>query len=186
MNDEPRDGKRIEQAVERAERAEKIATSRTANADARIESADAHIADANQQTAHAESHMTAAKSHMKAAIAHMVDANTRTTDADELMLRADEQLAEAAARLAEANDDSDEYQRALYHYTQLIRHRMANPLQVICGTLSTLDDQPDLASDKRIELVAAANRQADVLARICLDPVPLTDVERVLDPEPHV
>lgn len=35
---------------------------------------------------------------------------------------ADEQLVVAAAKLAEATSDSEEYQRALFHYTQLVRH----------------------------------------------------------------
>ena len=55
---------------------------------------------------------------------------------------ADEQLVVAAAKLAEATSDSEEYQRALFHYTQLVRHRMANPLQVIVGAAATLRAGP--------------------------------------------
>lgn len=147
-------------------------------------SADAHIADADAQTAHADAHMDAAKAHMLAARAHMTDADHRADGADSSREQADQQLAAAAEQLAKAQANSDEYERALYHYTQLVRHRMANPLQVICGALQTLLERPGMEDSDRVELLEAAHEQAKVLSRICLEPEVLADVERGLEPRP--
>jgi signal transduction histidine kinase len=99
---------------------------------------------------------------------------------------ADEQLITAAAKLAEATSDSAEYQRALYHYTQLVRHRMANPLQVIGGAAATLQAQPDLDPAARELLIAAIYKQAKVLELICLEPKIMHPSENGLDPRPGV
>lgn len=174
----------LDAAVESAHLAERRADLRTQDADARIVSADAHIADAEAQTAHADAHMDAAKAHMVAARAHMTDADLRAEGADSSRDQADLQLEAAARQLAKAQANSDEYERALYHYTQLVRHRMANPLQVICGTLQTLLDRPGMEESDRNEMLEAAHQQANVLSRICLEPEVLADVERGLEPRP--
>ena len=176
------------EAAERAEkaalRAEKAAKARSVNADSRIVDAQARINDADAQTNRARTAMTAAKSHMTAAAAHMRDADTRSHDAEELIAQADQQMMEAAAKLAEAEDDSDEYQRAIYHYTQLVRHRMANPLQTICGMSQTLDENPNLDRQIREQMISDIHKQAQVLARVCLDARVISGEEYELQPRP--
>ncbi len=113
-------------------------------------------------------------------------ADHRTEDAERLMSAADEQLVIAAAKLAEATSDSEEYQRALYHYTQLIRHRMANPLQTISGMARTLSDMPDLPRSDRLLMIEAIYKQAQILERVCLDPKVMHASEHGLDPEPSL
>ena len=121
---------------------------------------------------------------MNAAAAQMAVADHRTDDAERLMTFADEQLVVAAAKLAEATSDSEEYQRALYHYTQLVRHRMANPLQIIGGIAATLIAQPELASADRLNLLEIMSKQTKILERICLEPKIMHASEQGLDPVP--
>jgi signal transduction histidine kinase len=130
--------------------------------------------------------MKSAKEHLNAASAHMALAEHRADDADLLMSAADEQLVIAAAKLAEAQSDSDEYQRALFHYTNLVRHRMANPLQVIAGMAITLRSMPDLPRNERVEMIDAICQQAEILERVCLDPAIMHASEHDLDPVPSV
>jgi signal transduction histidine kinase len=130
--------------------------------------------------------MRNAKEHLLAASAHMALADHRTEDAEALMNEADEQLVIAAAKLAEATSDSDEYQRALYHYTQLVRHRMANPLQTISGMARTLSSMPDLPRSDRLLMIDAICRQAEILERVCLDPEIMHASENELDPKPSL
>jgi len=102
------------------------------------------------------------------------------------MHKADEQLVVAAAKLAEATSDSEEYQRALYHYTQLVRHRMANPLQTIFGMAQTLASMPDLPRSDRLLMIDAILKQAQVLEKVCLDPTIMHASEHELDPRPSL
>ncbi|HEY6017119.1 MAG TPA: hypothetical protein VIU16_10055 [Gaiellaceae bacterium] len=99
---------------------------------------------------------------------------------------ADEQLVIAAEKLAEATSDSEEYQRALYHYTQLVRHRMANPLQIIGGCAATLQAKPDLPREERLLLLEEVYKQVRILERVCLDPKIMHPSEESLDPRPAV
>jgi signal transduction histidine kinase len=99
---------------------------------------------------------------------------------------ADEQLITAAAKLAEATSDSEEYQRALYHYTQLVRHRMANPLHIIGGAAATLQAQPELSSVDRGVLLDEIYKQAKILERVCLEPKIMHPSELDLSPRPVV
>jgi signal transduction histidine kinase len=116
----------------------------------------------------------------------MALADHRAEDADRMMHEADEQLVVAAAKLAEATSDSDEYQRALYHYTQLVRHRMANPLQVISGMSQTLASMPNLPASERVPMINAILGAARVLEKICLEPKIMHASEHELDPTPSV
>lgn len=166
------------------DRARHRAALRSANADARIADADARIVDADAQIRHAGTAMDAAKAHMAAADAHMREADQKSADAVELMEEADERMAAAAIALAEARDDSAEYERALYHYTQLVRHRMANPLQAIAGLAQTLEEHPDLPREQRLEMVSAIRDQASVLERVSLEPTHRNPVEHDLHPKP--
>ena len=146
-------------------------------ADERAVSAELRLAEANV-------HMQAAKEHLIAAATQTATADHRTEDAERLMSFADEQLVVAAAKLAEATSDSEEYQRALFHYTQLVRHRMANPLQVIVGAAATLRARTDLPIDEHLALLDVIVKEAVVLERICLAPKIMHPSESTLDPTP--
>lgn len=78
---------------------------------------------------------------------------------------AETMIAEAARQVSIARYDSDEYRRALSHYTQLVRHRVANPLHIIQGMARTLLDQPDLHADLRTEMLMAIEDAAGRIAR---------------------
>jgi signal transduction histidine kinase len=132
--------------------------------------ADKRAMDAELRLAEASVHMQAAKEHLVAAETQTAVADHRTEDAERLMNFADEQLVVAAAKLAEATSDSEEYQRALFDYTALVRHRMANPLQSIVGAAATLKARPDLPSDQHLALLDVIVKEAGVLERICLTP----------------
>jgi signal transduction histidine kinase len=97
---------------------------------------------------------------------------------------ADEQLVDAADKLDEATSDSEEYQRALFDYTALVRHRMANPLQTIVGAAATLRQRPDLPSDQQLALLDIIVKEAVVLERICLTPKIMHPSEDTLAPTP--
>ena len=99
---------------------------------------------------------------------------------------ADEQLLVAAAKLAEATSDSEEYQRALFHYTQLVRHRMANPLQIIVGAAATLRARTDLPIDEHLSLLDVIVKEAVVLERMCLAPKIMHPSEDTFDPTPKL
>lgn len=174
----------LDEAMERAHAAEKRAEALAVSARARIADADARSIDADAQTRHAKTGITAADAHMEAARIHMEAANLHEADAQQCQERADRQMAEAAALLASARDDSAEYQRAVYHYTQLVRHRMANPIHIICGAARTLMDMPDMDQSERLELTTAIHEQAQVLERVCLQPLVLDDTENSLRPRP--
>lgn len=143
-------------------------------ADATIEDARAQISDADAQTRHADAHMEAARARMATAEAHMRDADARAARAAADQTAADE-LAHAASR------DADEYQRALYHYQQLVRHRLANPLQIIKGMAYTLLHQKGLGAMRRREMLEMIEEQAVLMERLSLfDTAQQGDEERDL------
>lgn len=78
-----------------------------------------------------------------------------------------------------------EYERALSEYRQLARHRLANPIATIRGAILTLRAQPDLDETTKTQLLHAVESEAERLERVALDPVPQSEEERVLDPEPQ-
>lgn len=162
---------RLTRAIEATRVAETRADARTAAADATIDDARARIEDAEAQTAHADSHMKAAKAHMSAARAHMGDAEARTSDADR--------------QTQYAMDDADQYQRALYHYQQLVRHRIANPLQIIKGMAHTLLNHTGLGAARRREMIELIEQQAELMERLSLFmPEVEGDAEQGLRPRP--
>ena len=76
-----------------------------------------------------------------------------------------------------------EYQRALRAYRQVVRHRIANPLQVISGTAATLLDHPDVDVATRRTMFESILDAADKLQRATLfDPARASEIERELDP----
>jgi signal transduction histidine kinase len=160
--------KRLANALERARVAEELANARTRSAEARIVDAEARIADADTQTAHADAHMRAAKAHMSAAEARMADADVQAGEASTAQEAADKHMGEAERQSDLAMHDADQYQRALHHYMQLVRHRIANPLHIIQGMAQTLIDQPDLDRDTRRQMIESINDQAHLLERLSL------------------
>ena len=128
--------------------------------------------------------MQAAKEHLVAAETQAAVADHRTEDAERLMEFADEQLVVAAAKLAEATSDSEEYQRALFHYTILVRYRMWSPLQSIVGAAATLKARPDLPDYQRLALLEIIVKEGVVLQRVCLEPKIMHPSEGALAPTP--
>jgi signal transduction histidine kinase len=95
-----------------------------------------------------------------------------------------------AAALKETQDEatyrSEEYARALADYQRLARHRLANPLTAIRGSVVTLRDLPDLDADARRQLLDAIEAEALRLEEVALDPELQGAEERGLDPTPNV
>lgn len=84
---------------------------------------------------------------------------------------------------AAAHDDARaEYLRALRDYTQLMRHRLANPLTSITAGIATLRELDTLDADARDALLTSMAEQAQELERVALYPIRSTEVERPLDP----
>lgn len=86
----------------------------------------------------------------------------------------------------EATYRREEYARALADYKRLARHRLANPITAIQGSISTLKDMPDLDEETRRALLDAAEGEARRLQAVALDPDVLSDEERMLEPRPNV
>lgn len=76
-----------------------------------------------------------------------------------------------------------EYRRALLDYTQLVRHRIANPLTAITGGIETLLAR-DLDAPTRTALLEAMLQMADELGRIALHPEVIRPEETGLAPSP--
>jgi signal transduction histidine kinase len=88
---------------------------------------------------------------------------------------------EDSARLREV-----EYERATRHYTQVVRHRMMNPLASIRGSAITLRDTPGIDETRRGQLLDAIVDATDELEEISLVPERRDELERDLDAIPHV
>lgn len=95
-----------------------------------------------------------------------------------------------ASALKAAHDEAafrrEEYDRALTDYRRLARHRLANPLAAIRGSIVTLRDLPDLDDASRRRLLDAVESEARRLEEIALDPHAQGPEERGLDPRPNV
>ena len=111
--------------------------------------------------------------------------------ADELRLRARSLETEIRARWDElqeakrpAREAAAEYQRALLDYTQLVRHRIANPLTAVTGGLSTLLER-DLDPATQRLLLETMLDQARELERVALHPETLRAEEATLTPAPR-
>lgn len=111
-------------------------------------------------------------------------ADRRMADAEALLEVASAQLAVAARNIASANAAEREYRRAVWHYTQLMKHRISNPLQTIIGMADTLRDMPDLERSRRQAMIEAIGQQARVLRDVSLEPRVVAETERVLRPQP--
>jgi len=95
-----------------------------------------------------------------------------------------------ASALKTAHDDAavreEEYRRALTDYRRLARHRLANPLAAIRGSIVTLRDVPELDAEERRQLLDALESEAIRLEKIALDPEVIGPEERGLDPRPNL
>lgn len=83
---------------------------------------------------------------------------------------------------AELTESRDEYRRALRDYTQLMRHRLANPLTTLISGISTLHEMPDLDPDTRDSLLGMMAEHAAELERVALYPVAVRAEEAALVP----
>ncbi len=70
-----------------------------------------------------------------------------------------------------ADTSEDEYRRALRDYTQLMRHRLANPLTTIVSGIATLRERPDMDTDTRTALLEMMATHAAELERVALYPI---------------
>lgn len=95
-----------------------------------------------------------------------------------------------ATALRAAHDEAavreEEYRRALTDYRRLARHRLANPLAAIRGSIVTLRDVPELDAEERRQLLDALESEAIRLEKIALDPEVIGPEERGLDPRPKL
>ena len=95
-----------------------------------------------------------------------------------------------ARPLRAAHDEAavreEEYRRALTDYRRLARHRLANPLAAIRGSIVTLRDVPELDAEERRQLLDALESEAIRLEKIALDPEVIGPEERGLDPRPKL
>ena len=78
-----------------------------------------------------------------------------------------------------------EYERARRHYTQVVRHRVLNPLTIITGTLQTLRDGPTLDASTRTGLCDAALAASHEIEGLTLDPARRDELEHDLDAIPR-
>jgi signal transduction histidine kinase len=90
------------------------------------------------------------------------------------------------ALLEQARHREAAYARALIDYRTLARHRLANPLTAILGSVQTLEQLPSLNGEIQRALLATIREQAQLLAGVALEPRPASEEERDLQPHPHV
>jgi signal transduction histidine kinase len=81
---------------------------------------------------------------------------------------------------------TDEYERALADYRRLARHRLANPITAIRGSISTLRDMPELDEATRRQLLDTVEAEAARLEQVALDPEIGSPEERGLRPTPDL
>ena len=103
-----------------------------------------------------------------------------------LMLGIDKTVRALRASQDEAAFRSEEYERALADYRRLARHRLANPITAIRGSISTLRDLPDLDEATRRQLLETVDAEARRLEQVALDPDVASAEERTLRPTPNV
>ena len=78
-----------------------------------------------------------------------------------------------------------EYARARREYTQIVRHRVMNPLTVIGGSASTLLTRPELDERTRSELLEAIVDAATEIEQVSLEPERAGVEERGFDAVPR-
>lgn len=78
-----------------------------------------------------------------------------------------------------------EYERARRDYTQIVRHRMMNPLTVIEGAARTLEAETTLEPELRRKLLSTIVECAVALRETTLEPEQRNGLERDLDAVPR-
>ncbi len=89
------------------------------------------------------------------------------------------------ATFDEANFRAAEYDRALRHYTQIVRHRMMNPLTVIKGAAQTLKTGAVRDTTVHSSLCDVILRMADEVEQTTLQPERRDAREHELDAVPN-
>lgn len=102
-----------------------------------------------------------------------------------LILGIDKTVRALRASQDEAAFRSEEYERALADYRRLARHRLANPITAIRGSISTLRDL-DLDEETRRQLLETVDAEARRLEQVALDPEVASAEERTLRPTPNL
>jgi signal transduction histidine kinase len=98
--------------------------------------------------------------------------------------RTDRALHEARRLQEAAKRERDGYRRAIYHYQQLMRHRIANPLHVIQGMAASLLELESVASPTAREMLHAIVSESRRLEEISCSPRAQDPIEAVLTSEP--
>jgi signal transduction histidine kinase len=88
--------------------------------------------------------------------------------------------------LDEARFRAEEYERAKRHYTQVVRHRIFNPLTVIEGSARTLRSGAVISADARDQLCDAIIAMSEEMREVTLEPERRDALERDLDAVPRV
>lgn len=87
----------------------------------------------------------------------------------------------------EARLRAQEYERALRDYRQLVRHRLANPLMQVRGSVLTLRARyRQLPPEAQERLLTVLDEATERLERVALDPEELGAEEHGLSPTPRV
>ncbi|MCW2950817.1 MAG: hypothetical protein JWN41_1830, partial [Thermoleophilia bacterium] len=84
-----------------------------------------------------------------------------------------------------AHESAVRYETALANYERLMRHRIANPLTVVCGIARTLREVDELQDDVRSQLLDSLLDATDALRDVALDPCAVAHIELALDPWPN-
>jgi signal transduction histidine kinase len=103
-----------------------------------------------------------------------------------LILGLDKTVRALRASQDEAALRTEEYERALADYRRLARHRLANPITAIRGSIATLRDMPDLDRETRAQLLETIDAEARRLEQVALEPEAASDEERSLRPTPNL
>lgn len=88
---------------------------------------------------------------------------------------------EDAARLR-----AEEYERARRHYTQVVRHRMMNPITTIKGGAQTLLIDHVVDPVTQVRILESIVEACDELEHVSLEPERRDDLERELDAVPNL
>ena len=79
-----------------------------------------------------------------------------------------------------------EYERALVDYRRLMRHRIANPLTALRGSIQSLKDLPDLSREEQAVLVNSVHEAVERLEHVALNPSALSKEEASLEGRPQL
>lgn len=101
-----------------------------------------------------------------------------------LALRLDNTIRALRAAEDAAQHGRREYARALRDYRRVTRHRLANPLAAIHGSITAPQDLPSPDDEARSSLLNVVDQQVRRLEEVKLEPTVLTKEEETLRPLP--